>query len=191
MATYRKLNAAWPDNCPVPTPQEALSGARRLVRYGYRLAREDGLPVNYRGGTFKLTSGNRHTWTHRGAWMVNPNRRDGFGGWRSLVHGISHRLHHRFWPSDDGHSARHAWFENELAAYAIKNFLDGQLKRPERMKEKPDPVTTRCERVTAAIKRWEVKKRRAENALRKLRKQERYYGRRIGHPGIPATATAV
>jgi hypothetical protein len=52
-ANYTHVNAAWPDIVPKPTPQEALTGAKRL----FRLA----MGRKFRG-TWKLTSGRRHTW---------------------------------------------------------------------------------------------------------------------------------
>lgn len=44
----------------------------------------------------------------------------------------------------------------------------------------------RAARVAAAIKRWTAKKKRAETALRKLKRQESYYAKRsAGDTGIP------
>jgi hypothetical protein len=43
-------------------------------------------------------------------------------------------------------------------------------------KPKPDLRTVRAARVAARIKSWTTKRKRAETALRKLRRQARYYG---------------
>jgi hypothetical protein len=185
MTTYREVNAAWPTETPVPTPHEAMSGVKRLLRRAHRLAVEDGaLPkgTRLRRYRFKTTSGRRVTWPRRGVWYVNPNENRRAGGWPEIVHSVSHWAQRHYWPNEDPHGPRHVWIEKVLADYAIKNFLDGQLKRPE--KAKPDPADIRRERVQTAIKRWQSKLRRAETALRKLRKREAYYDRRSGDTGV-------
>lgn len=177
MPTYKEINALWPSPMPVPTPDEALAGTKRLIRRAYALAREEGVatgPIPKR--KFVLTSGRRYTYVRRGVWYVNPNDKDrgGGGGWGEIVHSISHWAQRRFWPSEGDHAVRHVHLERELAGYAVEHFLAGQLVRPE--KAKPDPKAVRAARVAARIKVWQTKRKRADTALRKLRKQARYYG---------------
>jgi hypothetical protein len=58
-------------------------------------------------------------------------------------------------------------------------------------KTKPSISEVRAARVAASIKQWEAKRKRAETALRKLRKRMRYYERRrSGNPGVSAARTA-
>jgi hypothetical protein len=178
MTTYTAVNAVWPKPHPVPTPQEAISGTKALIRFARKLATQDGREDRWvREYKFKLTSGRRHGGVRGGTWYVNPNLHRHWG-WHHLVHQVSHWAKRHYWPKAPDHGLCHAWVEAELANYAINNLIEGQLRRPE--KPKADPVVVRRERVDAAIKRWEGKKRRAENALRKLRRQERYYGRTTG-----------
>ena len=178
MTTYKTVNAVWPDKYPVPQPQEAISGTKALIRFARKLATQDGRDDRWvKNYKFKITSGRRYGGARGGVWYVNPNLH-GHWGWHHLVHQVSHWAVRHYWPKAPGHGLCHAWIESELAAYAIKNLIDGQLQRPE--KPKADPVEVRRERVDVAVKRWEGKLRRAENALRKLRKQERYYGRTTG-----------
>lgn len=188
--TYKDVNAAWPTPYPVPTAQEAITGVKQLLRVAHRLVIEDGaIPKfvkrrKWRG--FKTTTGNRHTWPNGGVFYVNPNWR-GMYGWHGIVHNVSHWIGHHYWPKEGAHSPRHVWIEAELADYAIKNLIGGQLRRPE--KPKADPITKRAERVAARLKKWQTRKRRAENAIRKLRRQERYYGKRHArHTGVSAQA---
>jgi hypothetical protein len=168
---YESVNGAWPEGTNdgrdiVPTPQEALAGARRLYRKAF------GRPFK---GKMKLTSGRRYTYIRCGIFYVNPNQ-NGDGGWHEIVHGISHYATARLHPRAPGHGAQHAWIERELISYVVQSgWLDGKLRRPE--KAKPDPISQRHERVLAGIRRWEQKKRRAENALKKLARQRRYYER--------------
>ena len=182
MATYAQVNGAWPDDLKPPTPKEALAGAKRLIRLAYRIANEDReIKISVpRLGKMKITSGRRYTYPRRGVWYVNPNNKHFyFDGWRGIVHGISHWAGRRFWPGEDPHSPRHVWIEKVMVDYAVKHFLAGQLARPTKDKPQADPIATRAKRVADAIGRWEAKKRRAENALRKLRRRQGYYERRI------------
>jgi hypothetical protein len=96
MVTYASVNASWPNDVKVPTQQEAISGAKRLVRYAYKIAREDGSTLRYQSQPFELTSGRRYTWPRRGVWKVNP---DGYytGGWKDMTHDISHWAMRKFW----------------------------------------------------------------------------------------------
>lgn len=178
MTTYREVNSAWPDTTLTPTPAEAITGTKRLIRRAFALAREEGMVFSYgryiKGRKFKLTSGRRATRGGR-TWFVNPNERRGQGGWPEIVHSVSHWAQRWFWPKEQSHGPRHVWVERDLAAFAIANFLDGQLKRPEG-KAKPAIKAVRAARVAARIKRWEATERRAVKALRKLRRQARYYG---------------
>lgn len=175
--SYEQVNGQWPEQLPVPTPKEAIAGTRRLVRRAFALAKAEGVPCDYgryiRGRKFRITTGNRYTHPYSGEWRVNPNGRH-FGGWRDIVHGVSHWAHRRFWPKEDPHASRHHWMERELVDFAVANFLAGQLARPE--PPAPDRKAARASSVAARLKTWEAKRRRADNALRKLRKQARYYG---------------
>lgn len=190
MTTYAAVNAAWPgDKYPAPTPQEAISGTKRLIRLAHRLAINDGAvpkQTRLRRYKFKIVTGRRRNGPNLGVWAVNPNE-NGYWGWHEIVHSVSHWAQRHYW-GGQSHGPRHVWIENELTRYAIKNLIDGQLRRPG--KSKPDPVTVRAASVAKRIKQWEAKKRRAESALRKLRKQERYYVRRLGDTGVPAAPAA-
>lgn len=184
MTTYRGINAVWPKPYPVPTSREAIIGAKRLIRRAHRLAINDGAVPKFaklRPRKFKITSGNRYTEVRSFVWYVNPNQ-DGHWGWHQIVHGVSHWAQRHYWPQADGHGALHAWLEKELADYAIKNFLGGQLAKA--LAPAVDKIAVRKARVAKRIKTWEAKRRRADNAIRKLRRQERYYDRRTGHPGV-------
>lgn len=180
MTTYNEVNGKWPEPMPVPTAKEAIAGTRRLIRRAFALAASEGVPCDYgryiKARRFKITSGRRVTWCRGGTWVVNPDEKrwGRSGGWGEIVHSVSHWAHRRFWPKEKPHAHRHVWLENELTDFAVANFLAGQLARPET--PKPDPKAARAARVAARLAAWEAKARRAENALRKLRRQARYYG---------------
>jgi len=172
---YVAVNGAWPEAVPTPTPEEAIAGCRLLLREGFRFY---GLTAHVkRKRTFKITSGNRHTWPRRGTWKVNPRN------WHNIVHAVSHWCFSSRYPSRTGvrpHDPGHAAIEKHLIEYVInQGWLDGKLKRPKKEKPKTDPKADRAARVVLSIKRWETKKKRAETALKKLRKQQRYYDRKL------------
>ena len=123
MAKYSSVNGAWPEGTNdgrdiVPTPQEALSGFKRLYRKAM------GRPYK---GKLHLVSGNRHTWYGEkpGTINVNPNEQSrgsrfhGGGGWHEIVHSVSHMASRRLY--NEGHGPRHAFIEREL----IKMVVDG------------------------------------------------------------------
>lgn len=175
-ANYANVNAAWPDHAPVPSAQEAIAGARRLVRLALTLGPPGTPPKKFRG-RFEPTSGNRYTWPRRGVFYVNPdcNGRD-FGGWKGIVHGISHWAGRRLYAGAKPHDHRVAYIERVLTEHVVTNgWLEGKLRSEPKAKPPRDLKRERYERTLAAIKRWDSKRRRAETALRKLESRRRRY----------------
>jgi hypothetical protein len=172
---YHAVNEQWPEVMPALTGPEAIAAAKRLYRFGMKRAFK---------GKWKLTSGKRFTWPRGGVFYVNPNR-TGWGvvnGWHDLVHTMSHYCHRRLHPKHKPHDGRHHFLEKEMVAYVIRSgWLDGRLrpKSATATKAVKSVPATKLERTVAAEKRWTTKLRRAETALRKLRKQRRYYSTRV------------
>lgn len=172
---YRRVNDQWPDQLPKPTPEQAVNAARRLYRWamGHTWT-----------GPVRVTSGNRFTWISRGVFNVNPDHRGHGGGWQALVHDLSHYC---WWSANHGqekaHDKGHAKLELAMIKQVIKRgWLNPQ---PEAVKEKAPPPTKdqirgdRYERLKAREMSWVRKERRAQNALKKLRRQMRYYERQV------------
>ena len=114
---------------------------------------------------------------------VNPDetRRwsDSGGGWHEIVHGLSHYCAYRLYRCKP-HDARHAFLEKEMIKHVVNSgWLEGKLKRPEKPKTEVDVKQVRRERVLKRMSAWETKRKRAENALKKLRRQARYYGHQL------------
>ena len=164
----RLVNAKWPSPLPVPSDQEAITGAKRLYRKAM------GRPWK---GEVKVTSGNRHTWIRGGIMFVNP---DGWpASWRGIIHGIAHWCHRRLHPRDSDHSNRQAYLERDLTDYALANgFLSGALKSKAKPKVQKDDLVARHERLMKRETGWETKLKRAQNALKKIQKERRAYERR-------------
>ena len=166
---YAAIDATWPEGeLPIPTDWEVVRAASRL----YRWARGTACPHE-----IKATSGNRRTWIRGGVLYVNPNCRDDHGGgWRSFIHDLSHALD----LEPEGHSKHHARLERRMVAEVIKRgWLDGRLRREEKAPKVDDKRAAELARIEAAMQRWESKRRRAENALKKLAKRQRYYSRAV------------
>lgn len=175
--SYEKVNALWPEGTKdgrmlKPTPQEAISAARRLYRFVLKKKWT---------GKIKVTSGNRYSYIRGGVMYVNPDWRGSGnwhegGGWHELVHMLSHSFAQRKYPNASGHGSLHAEVEYDMTEYVVKSgWLLGKLKRPE--KASIDPKLAKRESVERRLKAWETKRKRAETALRKLRAQQRRYER--------------
>lgn len=166
---YRTVNEAWGrerDQLPPITLQEAQGAVKRL----WRLA--TGKTVTPKT-TFKATSGNRYNRIRvaGGICVLNLD-----AGWWGLVHSISHRAHHRLHPGKRPHDPTQAYLERRLIEHVVgSGWLDGRLKKPAKEKTKPDLKAVRHARVLARIKVWDAKRKRAETALKKLRRQKAYY----------------
>jgi hypothetical protein len=178
---YQSVNGQWPaGDLPVPTEQEAVAAVKRL----YRLVMKK--PLRLRT---KITSGRRYTYARRGVMHVNAKGHY-FGGWRDLVHDLSHHCHYRLHPGHKPHDGRgtHAWIERQMIEHVVNSgWLDGKLRREPKAKPVVDMKAVRHQRALASVKRWEAKLKRAETALRKLRRQARYYERQAGQqPSAPA-----
>jgi|SRR5882672_2700995 len=160
---YATVNGAWPEG-PLPKLDgpEAISAVKRLYRFAMKrkLAK-----------TLRVTSGRRHTSIYRS--VVNPD-----AGWRDLVHSVSHHCHWRLHPGVKPHDdlGRHAFLEREMIDHVVKSgWLDGKLKSKAKPKTKVPVQQERYLRIIERMIKWQAKANRAEIALRKLRRQQRYY----------------
>lgn len=190
---YERTNAEWDEaaktcggTLPIPSPDEAMRGARKLFRFATGRTIE----------RCELTSGNRYTWAYRGVLRVNPDRCESVGrGWQSIVHDISHYAHRRINRGTKPHCKAQALLEARMIREVVKRgFLVGSLARVSATAEEIEepasmalPAThlIKQQRTAAKLsaleereKKWDAKLRRAENALKKLRKQIAYYRRK-------------
>lgn len=170
----RLVNNKWPADVPKPSPQEAITGAKRLYRRGM------GRPFR---GKVRITSGNRYTWVRRGVMYVNPEH--GWNGFRGIIHLLAHYCHSR---KNGGrpHSYKELEMEKDLTNYAIAHgFHLGKLKsKPRPAKPKPPQRVVKLQSAAAKLKRWESKRKRAETAIRHYRKKVRYYEKAVEEGGV-------
>lgn len=166
----RLVNKVWPAEMPIPSAQEATTGAKRLYR------RAMGKPFQ---GNVVITSGNRYTWVRRRIMSVNPKRRGAWepkAGWPDIVHLLAHYCHRTKYPNHRPHHYSELEIEADLTRYAVENgFHLGRLKRDKEPKAKPDKRATKLQSAQEALKRWKTKQKRAETAIRKYRQKIRYY----------------
>lgn len=157
---YRRVNAAWPETIPKLTADEAVRAARKLYRFVTRRTFN---------GEVRVTSGRRYTKVYGNLIIVNPGR-----GWHALVHSMSHWL--EAYAGTHGHNAKHARLEIRMIKEVVRRgWLNGALRaEPKAATAAPTPIDVRARKraqLEAAVVRWDRKRKRAENALRKLRRQ--------------------
>jgi len=82
----------------------------------------------------------------------------------------------------------YGWKHHQFASYPLtkkeldkiqEKFGDVNFLKEKKSKPKVDYVQVRFERVNNNIKQWETKKKRAENALKKLYKKQKYYLKKV------------
>ncbi len=121
-----------------------------------------------------IGSGNRRTWTDSKGFCVNPDQ-----GWHDINHDMSHWLERRL--TGAAHSDSHLRLERDGAALICKRFLrDEPYVEP---KKEVDVVAKRAASVDARIKKWETKLKRATTALKKLKRQKKYYDAKLAERG--------
>lgn len=165
---YERTESTWPEVLPPLSGEEAIRAARKL----YRFVRGKKLPtpcVETHGRRYSGFGIQRSLGTfgepRRRVLLVNAER-----GWKNLVHELSHQF-------GGAHSKEHARLEARMIREVLKRgWLDGRLKS----EPAPEPTAgdrdmKRLEQIDAGIQRWERKAKRAETALRKLRRRRKYY----------------
>lgn len=120
-------------------------------------------------------------WRVRACWVTRKPTGGHFKGWGRLVHDVAHYIFRRRHPSFAPHAGGHAALEIEIAQYVVaKGWLEGALAPPKKAKTGTAAARIdRLNRISAGIKRWESKERRAANALKKLRRQFKALGRTL------------
>src|SRR5262245_26109782 len=162
---YTNVNAEWPDALPKLSGIEAMRAAKRL----YRMTMGKAWP-----GTWKPGRGNHRTYPRGSVFLVNPGQ-----GWHDMVHDLSHYCHRRLYPGHRPHAPSHAEVERDMIRRVVgAGWLTGSLRPP--VKPKAPAPDLRYARVLARITAWESKAKRAETALKKLRRQRAYYERKKG-----------
>ena len=158
---YQRANA-WPNEIPPLTRDEAAKAVQRLWKKFGNI-----------GWTPRLAPEKvRRVWI-----PAKPPFNTLHRGWRRLVHDMSHRIARHLHPNRPPHDLRHEWLEGEMVEYVLStDWLQGGLKP----KEKParPAQELRYERVLVRLASWERKAKRAENAIKKLRRQKAYYEKR-------------
>ncbi len=122
----------------------------------------------------RLGTGNRRSWLQDGVFTVNPDQ-----GWHDINHDLSHFIERR--TSGDGHGEGHLERERLGAQLIRRRFLEEEPE-PVIKKAPVDLIAKRAASVDTRIEKWEKKLKRATAALRKLKKQKRYYVKKLSEP---------
>jgi hypothetical protein len=194
-ADYAAIATIWKDapRAPSMSDAEVALVAKTIYKLGMGRAFK---------GVVKLTKGNRHTWVYRsigrrpGAHSTKEMRVNYEKGWAEIIHGLSHYIHRRK-PMKRRrkmpHSSQHSALELRLVRAVMSSiyFRDlrqkmiekaieaGPLDRSDirKIAERMTAKRLRYQRVLARIKSWETKAKRAQTALRKLRRSRAAYER--------------
>lgn len=176
---YARVNRMWPEIMPPLTEQEARAVVKRL----WRMATGETFPKRRR---ICFVTGNRRNRLYWDVVDINVDpHRCGLYGWKWLVHSISHwtwRAKNRGKVYEDhgtGHASHEAWLVHEVVS---RGWLEGKLKRPEKVKPPRDLKAERHRRAVEKLAAWQRRKKRAETAIKKLTKQVRYYERQAVTP---------
>jgi hypothetical protein len=116
----------------------------------------------------------RRCWANTKPQDTKRYANGGHNGLGRMVHDCSHYLFEVMHPGKLTHSHVHAALEKAMVDYVVRKGWHLPKAKPE-PKPKPDKAEVRALKllsVTARIERWEAKARRAENALRKLRRSK-------------------
>jgi|GEM_PF-1534014 len=154
---YRRVGETWPETVPALTRDEAARAARRLYRYV--------MGRKFVGEVIQAT-GNRYTRVRHRQIVLNPEHATE-GGWKGLIHMLSHYL-----APELRHGGDHARLERRMIGQVLRRgWLEGKLKRAPKPKPEIDPRAEKLARCEAAIVRWERKLGRAQRALAKLKRK--------------------
>lgn len=167
-ASTAKLYNAVPAALPATLPAIDREAARRIATMIYRRFRSD---RRYRFTDWEV----RRVWLSKTPTLAS-NHSKGLG---RLVHDLSHRIFRATYPNRRPHDPLHAKYETDVAAYVAGLAIVRTLANPPPPKpKKPAPTLEQKHaaellKVEAAIKRWTTKAKRAETALRKLKRKQR------------------
>jgi len=172
---YQIIDDTLPHTLPAITREEATRANQLLCRH---FGKKRLGPVTMQNDV--------PTGRTRVCWL-SPKPTDGsnhFKGWGRLIHDVSHRIFRRRHPSFRPHDGGHSTLEREIAEYVIAHgWLEGALRpRPAPALKKLTSDERRAlllRRTQASLARWQAKSRRAQNAIKKLRRRETALARHL------------
>ena len=162
----RVMGKAWGDVSPEQMRNVWESHAKSYVRAFWK--QEIGVKFSWK---IRIGSGNRNTWLQGNVFTVNPK-----AGWRDINHDMSHFIHWR--KTGLSHKGNHMSVERDGAQLIKRRFLESGPK-PKKAKPEVSVVAKRAASVDRRIVGWEKKLKRAKTALKKLKKQKRYYVKKL------------
>jgi len=157
------VNSVWPKELPPMTDNVARRAFRALYHHRF------GKP--WRGHKLRIVRGRRR----RTYW----NRLAPDSGWHAFIHDLSHDFHAKQYPKEKPHGPMHGAVERDLIEQVLaRGWLNEAPKAP---KAKPERniIGERKAAVALRLAKWEAKRKRAETAIKKLRRQMTYYERKV------------
>lgn len=133
--------------------------------------------------------------THAQIWMPSPANAAKFRGLHISLAGIlAHEMAHLrglTGERDMRASARYGRGKGRSQFYAWAIYMRLEEKPARAKASQAEKAQAKALRIESNIKSWEGKKRRADNALRKYRKQLKYYNKRLAAMNMEPTDPAV
>jgi hypothetical protein len=172
---YVPVAQSLPDVLPAITRAEAEKAATLLLKkFGNK--REASARVGF-NLTFKTSW---HRGKARRCWISSKPTAGHFRGWGRLIHDVSHTVFEHRHPTWRPHDHGHAAVEAEIAQFVAQSgWLDGGLRpAPKKAPTRQEALDKQVAAINARVARWEAKARRAERALKKLRRQRQALARR-------------
>ncbi len=163
---YDSVAGALPAQLPPLNRKDSVRYATRLVKRFGKLGL--GSPNQIRPASLSdwRCQGGRRVWISTKPTPATDHDK----GWGRLIHDCSHLVFQKRHPTFRPHDGGHAALEREIAEYvARKGWL---APRPER-KVANDPLARKQERhqrLLVRLENWERKERRAQTAIRKIRR---------------------
>lgn len=180
---YRTVNELHALGYPAITRQEAERARQLLYRHFGKL--EDAAATR----TVPMHKSQAVRDDTRRCWVSLRPTTGTHRGWGRLIHDVAHRVYkfrhpHRLVKVTDfgavtkrtrDHSDGENVIETEIAYYIRHqtNWLTGTLKDPSRPKPHKLPI------LEQRLLRWEAKQRRADTAIKKIKRQIKYYQAKI------------
>jgi hypothetical protein len=169
--TYDDVNGAWGAAIlPAITKAEVVPLAAKLFA---KFAKHPDIDPIYLRMPSWFRRG-RRCWANTKPQDTKRYANGGHNGLGRMIHDCSHYLFEVMHPQKLTHSHVHAALELKMIQYAMRKGWHVPKPKPE-PKPKPSKTEARAlklQRTEASIARFEAKLRRAENALRKLRRRK-------------------
>lgn len=136
-------------------------------------------------GSANMTGDVTWPWPARRCWLASKPTKGHHRGWGRMIHDLGHIIFHKRHPTFRSHAGGHATLEREILIFCqTQGFLDGRLKPAAKRKlSRREKLLTKSISLNNRLTAWQRKFSRAENAIKKLKRQLKTNGRELAKEG--------